>query len=54
MSQSTRKDEVQENGQESPFQKFEDFVKKIAAVPKEELDEKRVEYERDKEQKKAG
>ncbi len=54
MSQGTRKDEVQENGQRTPFQKFEDFVKKMAAVPKEELDEKRAEYERDKEQKKAG
>lgn len=37
------------------FGKFEEFVKKIAAVPKEELDKKRAEHERDKgERKRAG
>lgn len=51
-----RRSEARErNGGASPFQKFEDFVKKIAAVPKEELDEQRVEHERErKESKRAG
>ena len=32
----------------TPFRKFEDFVKKVAAVPKEEVDEKRREEEQEK------
>lgn len=42
-----RKDEPSE-----PFERFQAFVKKIAAVPKEEVDEKRAEREREK--KRAG
>lgn len=34
------------------FERFEDFVKKIAAVPKEEVDERRREWERRREQEK--
>ncbi len=36
----------------TPFGRFEKFVKNIAAVSKEELDEKRAEYEREKKRKK--
>lgn len=32
----------------TPFARFEEFVKKILAVSKEELDEKRAEHGRDK------
>ncbi len=39
------------NGQDTPFQRFEDFVKKIAVVPKEELNDKRAEYERERKRK---
>lgn len=38
----------------TPFGRFEEFIKKIAAVSKEELDEKRAEYEREKKRKRAG
>lgn len=37
-----------------PFQKFEGFVKKIAAIPKEELDEQRAKHERERKEKRAG
>jgi hypothetical protein len=36
----------------TPFGRFEKFVKNIAAVSKEELDQKRAEYEREKKRKK--
>ena len=35
-----------------PFRRFGEFVKKMAAVPKEELDEKQAEYKRKRERKK--
>lgn len=54
MAQGAPKDEAQRNEQPTPFQKFEDFVRKIAAVPKEEVDEKRAEYEREKKEKRMG
>ncbi len=52
MAEDTQKGEIRTNGQPTPFQRFEDFVKKIAAVPKEELDEQRAEYEQEKKEKK--
>ena len=36
------------------FERFEGFVKKIAAVPKEEVDKRRAEYERERKEKRAG
>jgi hypothetical protein len=57
MAEGTRQDEApaggpgrspRSNGQDTPFQRFEDFVRKIAAVPKEELDEKLAEEKREK------
>ncbi len=36
------------------FERFEDFVKKMAAVPKEELNEKLAEEKRERERKRAG
>lgn len=53
MAQETRKDQAQRNEQPTPFQKFEDFVKKIAAVPKGELNEKLAEEKREKRQRRA-
>ncbi len=62
MAEDTRQDEApasdpgyrpESNGQNTPFQRFEDFVKKIAAVPKKELDEKRAEYERERKAKRV-
>lgn len=35
-----------------PFRKFEDPTRKLLRVPKEELDEKRAEHERKREQEK--
>ncbi len=33
---------------------FEQFVKKVVAVPKEEVDKRRAEYEREQKEKRAG
>jgi hypothetical protein len=42
--------EEQGRDKEKPsFEQFDDLIAKLLAVPKEELDEKRVEYERAKE-----
>ena len=38
----------------SESEKFEEFVNKIAAVPKEGVDEKRRQYERRRKEKRAG
>ena len=35
-------------GAEPPFERFENLTKKLLKVPKEELDEKRAEREREK------
>ncbi len=36
------------------FNNFQRLLKQVLSVPKEKIDEKRAEYERDKEQKRAG
>ena len=45
-------DEQNRNDKKAPFEKFDDLMGKLLAVPKEELDEKRAEYERKKEERK--
>ncbi len=58
MTKEKPKDEARKNkpGRDedptTPFGRFEKFVKNIAAVSKEELDEKRAEYERKKKERK--
>lgn len=47
MADKKPKDEKQDERNE-PFERFEQFVKKIAQVPKEEVDKKRAEREREK------
>ena len=54
MAEGTRRDEARRDGDPMPFRKFEDFVKKMAAVPKEELNEKLTEEQREKQRKRAG
>ena len=54
MAEGARKDEARTDEQQRPFKTFEDFVKKLAAVPKEELNEKLAEREREKKEKRAG
>ncbi len=57
MPKETPKDEAQKDEPSrdedptTPFGRFEKFVKNIAAVSKEELDEKRAEYEREKKER---
>jgi hypothetical protein len=36
----------------TPFARFEDFTKRLMAVPKKEIDKKQAEYERKKKRKK--
>ncbi len=40
------------NEGKTSFEKFDDLMKKLLAVPKEELDKKRAEYEREKKPRK--
>jgi hypothetical protein len=46
-------DKPEHDEQNAEFERFEDFVKKIAAVPKEEVDERRREYERERQAERA-
>ncbi len=45
---TVKNERAHNNDPTTTFERFEDFVKKIAAVPKEEVDELRAEQERDK------
>jgi hypothetical protein len=36
----------------TPFERFEDFTRRLMAVPKKEIDQKQKEYERKKKRKK--
>ena len=40
--------------EKTPFEQFDDLMTKLLAVPKEELDEQKAEYEREKEERRAG
>ncbi len=56
MAEDTREGEIRTNkrspdGQPTPFERFEDFVRKIAAVPKEEVNEQRAKHKREKDKK---
>ena len=44
-------DKPEHDEQSAEFERFEEFVKRIAAVPKEEVDEKRREWEREREKR---
>ena len=48
------KDETQSNERDPQWEHFKDVVRRIAQVPKEELDEKLAEEKREKEEKRAG
>jgi len=54
MAEEKPQDESPKNKQDSDWEDFKDFVKKIAQVPKGELDEKLAEREREKKEKRAG
>lgn len=54
MTEGARKDQARRDEEPVPFRKFEDFVKKIAAVPKEELNEKLAQEKREKKERRAG
>ena len=41
------------NREPSPFKRFEDFARRIVAVPKRELDEKQAEYDKRKADRKV-
>jgi hypothetical protein len=53
MAQRKPKDERKDE-RNPEWERFDAFVKKIAAVPKEEVDEKRAEEKREKKEKRAG
>ncbi|MCA1716883.1 MAG: hypothetical protein LC781_08555 [Actinobacteria bacterium] len=50
----TQRDERNRDERDPDWEGFKDYVKKMAAVPKEELDEKLAEEKREKEEKRAG
>lgn len=55
MAEEKPNGEVQENERDPNWEGFKDYVKKMAAVPKEELDEKLAEEKREKkEENRAG
>lgn len=51
MTEENRKDEILPREREPDFEEFKEFVKMIAAVPKEEADAIRAEHEREKKEK---
>jgi hypothetical protein len=52
MPDKERKDQTQEDERNEPYERFEDTLRKLAQVPKEEVDEERRKWER--EQKRSG
>ena len=53
MAKENRKDDAQKNGHNPEWERFKKFVQRVAAVPKDELDEQRARYKREK-KKRAG
>jgi hypothetical protein len=47
-------DKKPENDEQNPWERFRVFVSKVAAVPKDEVDEQQREYERERDQERAG
>lgn len=43
-----------QHDEQNPWERFRVFVSKVAAVPKDEAEEKRREYEREQEKRRAG
>lgn len=54
MADEDRKDRDREDKPNTEYDKFQDLLKKVLSAPKEEVDEKRAEYEREKEQRQTG
>jgi len=54
MTDEKPKDDQKPDDENPAWERFRVFVKKVAAVPKEEADEKRREYERERDDKRAG
>jgi len=48
LKDDTQATEQERGDQKTPFDQFDDLMTKLLAVPKEELDEKRAEREREK------
>lgn len=48
MAEPQRKEDHKQDERNEAFKKFQDLTKKLMAVPKEEVDEKRREEEREK------
>jgi hypothetical protein len=51
MAEPQRKEDYKQDERNEAFEEFQDLAKKLMAVPKEELDEKR---EQEKNEKRAG
>ena len=48
------KDNGKQSEDNSEFKNFQQLLKQVVSVPKEKIDERRVEYEREREKKRAG
>ncbi|MCA1717905.1 MAG: hypothetical protein LC781_14165 [Actinobacteria bacterium] len=48
------KDEQDHNGENPEYENFQETLKQVLSVPKEELDKKRAEEKRQKKEKRAG
>ena len=49
-----RRDKRKEEEDTTEFENFQELLKEVLSVPKEELDKRRAEYERKKKEKRAG
>jgi len=49
-----RKDDERREEPNPEFDNFQKVLEQVLSVPKEELDERRAEYEREREEKRAG
>lgn len=54
MTDEKSNDDQKPNEENPAWERFRVFVKKVADVPKEEVDEQRREYERERDKKRAG
>lgn len=54
MADEGRKDKDRKDEQNPEFDNFQDLLKKVLSAPKEEVDKKRAEYEREKRERRAG
>ena len=54
MADQDRENKGRKDEENTEYDRFQDLLKKVLSAPKEEVDKRRDEYERDKERRRAG